>query len=954
MKRTLTALTAIGLLLLLVPIPAQGSDCGDVDDDSHINIADITYLIAYIFHGGPAPVDLSAGDVDLCGDIDSRDLTYLIAYMFQGSPQPCAGGVDCTLYQQGSLSLDHVDGAISATQIAINRPVKFYIRVTNSTPDDVGGICHGFSVYSPDGAQWSSTSHDTTGTLGLNQFDLAVFLEDINVDGDPADTVVFAGFTLTHSGLVSGFDDIAYTISLGSFDAGDIGKTICIDSAYFPPAGRWLWSVDGQSAYSPPFGGPYCYTIVAEPDAEISLHTVGGGFGTDSIATGVPINFDMRVVNNTGDVVVGFSNGFRVYSPDGVDYGTCSGDTLGPLGRTQFDLDMGITVLGDTVGFWGVRMTGPGMVDGFDDIPFRVTCGPIDSAYAGGHVCIDSSFFATGGNWLWGMEGGGQEIPAWAGPYCFTVAVPPYMLDMAPDSLQFVTTEGANPPPQIFNVWEVGDGNIFFEVSESVGWMGLTPTNATTPDSVEVSIDASSLAPGVYDHTITVTSSQVGNSPLSLPVHLIVNEAGTEADSLVFPSVTVGQLCGAEQPVMVSLSQPIKGASIPIKLPAMVTADAINFDGLITAGWDYTFAEINNDEGFVHVALANSHGDIIPAGTTTVFNLIFNSGTAECHVGSFMHWDTTLMDNPSRQLLFADANNLDVNPGFSYYRDSTGVPGYVPGDVDGNGIVNISDLTRLISFLFAYGEPPCVLNAADLNGSCSGPNIADLTYLVDYLFQSGPAPICGCLGGPQPPAKISSAISVNASFEDGVTTLWLSSPVALRGLQLELTGANEGPIENLLTGQLDMVSGRKGTNLRLGLADLDGGEIIASGEQQLVRIPGQYVVTSAIVSDMDHQDIAIATASRPQGGPVSYGLMQNYPNPFNPTTTISFTLQKGSDYGLTIYNVNGQEMTRFEGSAEASTTQNIVWDASKYASGIYFYRLTTDDKVETKKMMLLK
>ncbi|MBU8934867.1 MAG: T9SS type A sorting domain-containing protein [candidate division Zixibacteria bacterium] len=954
MKRTITALMAIGLLLLLVPITAQGADCGDVDSDGVINISDMVYLLNYMFYNGPAPPDPSTANMDICGDIDLRDVAYLTAYLFQGGPLPCAGGVDCALYPQGSLSLDHVDGAVSPTQIAIERPVKFHIRVTNNTSDDASGILHGFRVYSPDGAQWSYTSIDTTGTLGFDQFDLAVFSYGINVDGAPADTVAFGGLTLTHSGLTSGFDDVAYTISLGSFEASDIGKTICIDSAFFPPAGRWVWSVEGQNAYSPPFGGPYCYTIVDEPDAEISLHTVGGGFGTDSIATGTPINFDLRVVNNTGSAVQGFTNGFRIYSPDGVDFGTVSGDTLGPIGRTQFDLDMGIPVLGDTVCFWGVVMTGPGIVDGFDDIPFRVSCGPIDASYAGGHVCIDSTFFPPSGPWQWAMNGGGTEYPAWAGPYCFTVAVPPYMLDMEPDTLQFTATEGVNPPMQTFNVWEVDDGSVWFEVSESVDWMSLNPTGMWTPNPVEVFIDVTGLTPGVYLHTITISSSEVGNSPLSLPVHLTVNEAGTETDSLIFPSVFVGQLCGAVQPVMVSLSQPIKGASIPIRLPAMVTADAINFDGLVTSDWDYMFAEINNDESFVHVALANTFGDMIPAGTTTVFNLVFNSGTAECLVGSHMRWDTTLMDNPSRQLLFADINNIDVNPGFSFWRDSTHVPGYMPGDIDGDGEVNIADLTRLVAFLFLYGTPPCVLNSADLNGTCTGPNIADLTYLVDYLFQSGSTPICGCLGGTQPPAKISSAISVNASFEDGATMLWLSSPVSLRGIQLELTGISQGPIENLMTGKLDMVSGWKDNCLSLGLVDLDGGEIISSGEQQLIRIPGQYVVTSAIVSDMNHQDIAIATVARLQGVPVSYGLLQNYPNPFNPTTTISFTLQKGSDYSLTIYNVSGQEVARFEGSAEASTTQNIVWDASDRATGIYFYRLSTDDKTETKKMTLLK
>jgi len=87
--------------------------------------------------------------------------------------------------------------------------------------------------------------------------------------------------------------------------------------------------------------------------------------------------------------------------------------------------------------------------------------------------------------------------------------------------------------------------------------------------------------------------------------------------------------------------------------------------------------------------------------------------------------------------------------------------------------------------------------------------------------------------------------------------------------------------------------------------------------------------------------------------PERFILHQNYPNPFNPTTTISFDLARAGDYRLTIYNVIGQRVNEIAGSASAGTV-TLEWDARKMASGLYLYKLTTDDYSATRKMLLLK
>jgi TctA family transporter len=85
-----------------------------------------------------------------------------------------------------------------------------------------------------------------------------------------------------------------------------------------------------------------------------------------------------------------------------------------------------------------------------------------------------------------------------------------------------------------------------------------------------------------------------------------------------------------------------------------------------------------------------------------------------------------------------------------------------------------------------------------------------------------------------------------------------------------------------------------------------------------------------------------------------FALEQNYPNPFNPTTTINFSLAKASNVKLTVYNILGQQIRTVVDTRMNAGQQSIVFDASKLASGVYFYRLEAGDFSAVKKMLLLK
>ena len=95
-------------------------------------------------------------------------------------------------------------------------------------------------------------------------------------------------------------------------------------------------------------------------------------------------------------------------------------------------------------------------------------------------------------------------------------------------------------------------------------------------------------------------------------------------------------------------------------------------------------------------------------------------------------------------------------------------------------------------------------------------------------------------------------------------------------------------------------------------------------------------------------------AVQDQSFPQIFALNQNYPNPFNPSTTISYGLPYRSHVSLTMYNLLGMKVkTIAEGDQDAGT-HKVVFDGTRLASGVYYYRLQVDNHTQTKKAVILK
>jgi len=88
--------------------------------------------------------------------------------------------------------------------------------------------------------------------------------------------------------------------------------------------------------------------------------------------------------------------------------------------------------------------------------------------------------------------------------------------------------------------------------------------------------------------------------------------------------------------------------------------------------------------------------------------------------------------------------------------------------------------------------------------------------------------------------------------------------------------------------------------------------------------------------------------------PEGYNLSQNYPNPFNPNTVIRYSLIENRFTTLKVYDVLGNEVTTLVNEKQNAGSYEVDFDGSNYSSGVYFYKLQTDNFSEVKKMTLLK
>ena len=135
---------------------------------------------------------------------------------------------------------------------------------------------------------------------------------------------------------------------------------------------------------------------------------------------------------------------------------------------------------------------------------------------------------------------------------------------------------------------------------------------------------------------------------------------------------------------------------------------------------------------------------------------------------------------------------------------------------------------------------------------------------------------------------------------------------------------------------------------------LDIGTQLLIESDRSIRLPDDSRSARLLIGRTDRVQTAASEAL-----PGKFTLEQNFPNPFNPNTSLRFALPKASRVQLVIYNLLGQEVRGLVDRYVEAGVHTVVWngrlgDGRPAASGIYFYRLMSDQLVASKKMLLLK
>ena len=135
------------------------------------------------------------------------------------------------------------------------------------------------------------------------------------------------------------------------------------------------------------------------------------------------------------------------------------------------------------------------------------------------------------------------------------------------------------------------------------------------------------------------------------------------------------------------------------------------------------------------------------------------------------------------------------------------------------------------------------------------------------------------------------------------------------------------------------------------------GLVVAAAGNKVYAVGGHQGPPLLFLSSLEEYSPVLTAADEDLNRsplPSQYALAQNYPNPFNPTTVIKYELPKSSEVRLSVYDMIGHEVALLVNEKKSPGSYGAQFDATRLASGVYLYRLTTGDFVLTRIMVLIK
>ncbi len=342
----------------------------------------------------------------------------------------------------------------------------------------------------------------------------------------------------------------------------------------------------------------------------------------------------------------------------------------------------------------------------------------------------------------------------------------------------------------------------------------------------------------------------------------------------------------------------------------------------------------------------------------------FNEDTGEYN----LNWESPLIDagdpdNDGDGLYWYEGDITDQDPDVT--RLDIGAKSFeiTHGDVDNNGSIEILDVVIITDLIL---HPGTGLNsersAADYNAD-GVIDVLDQVAIIACVIDNE------CLWIEREFASsghgqivVNRSENLNrGSGEDFIVSVESSEDI--RGLQFEFSLSSQEELVSIqklpVSDPLELEYSVNNNHVIVLLYPISGYSI-PSGYHELLSIDTESINRGSSPSTPEIENIVLAGKygnrisldnSIEQPSEIS---LSTFPNPFNPETTIQYIILVDSHVSLKVYDISGRHMTELVNRIEQAGHKSVTWDATDYASGIYFVKLVTPNYSKTQKVMLLK
>jgi hypothetical protein len=261
---------------------------------------------------------------------------------------------------------------------------------------------------------------------------------------------------------------------------------------------------------------------------------------------------------------------------------------------------------------------------------------------------------------------------------------------------------------------------------------------------------------------------------------------------------------------------------------------------------------------------------------------------------------------------------------------------------------------------------------AGILGFTSGAFDLDARTRVEGLGEDGFALIntASLAGNPGYPGRRlgGAVLNLNTEGQGSVTVEWTGGTVRpnfrVYHLRLQYRTSVDEPFRDVVDATGEPVEYRRfevgGHRQRLGPVTLPGD----AGDQPWVQLLWRYYYTGEREEQESGQRAMLHIASirvysyallgGEPGMPAEFRLYQNYPNPFYPQTTIRFDLPRDQHVRIDLFTITGRRVATLEDAPLRAGRHSVQVDASALASGVYLYRLHSEEFTETGKLSVIK